>query len=198
MIRKIKRYLRPIPPSGRFINVNISELELFSVVELNSDGRTISIYAPHLEDYSIREQNLSPLRKLSRTEQQLFLEDISVSSVHEVFGYDEDNGNVLKRRWNRNYIIPGTGTRSLGTVRASEIKIYKNRFNKTRVDFTDSSGNYFSDVSYVSNEDIASDEITSELKRNYVRLSLARCFRPDNWDFDACFLQVSCIHTITR
>jgi len=191
----LNRYLRPIPPNNRYSDQDLQLLTLFSVVNLNQDNRIHLIQAPHTEDFPVTNQHLQPVRMLTRVEQLTLLRGISVQSTYDIFGF-QGQEPILKQRGIRNYVLPGSGTRSLGTVTANTVRVYYN-YGRIKVDFTDTVGNTFTDIPFVCNENIDPDELTLQLRRSrekYVRLSLARQFRPNNWDFDACFLQVSCIH----
>ncbi len=192
----LNRYLRPIPPNNKYSEEDLRHLTLFSVVNLNHDNRIHLIQAPHTEDFPVTNQQLQPVRTLNRVEQLMLLRQISLQSVYNIFGF-QNQEPILKQRWIRNYVLPGTGIRSLGTVAANRVRLYYDNYNKIRVNFTDTSGNTFIEVPFVSNENINPDQFTLQLNNcieKYVRLSLARPFRPENWDFEACFLQVSCIH----
>lgn len=189
------QYLRPIPPSTRYSQEDLQQLSLFSVVNLTPDTRTLIKQAPHNEDFPVKEQQPQPIGILSLQEQETLLRTISVQSTYDVFGFFNQQP-ILKQRTNRNYVVPGTGTHSLGTVAVNTVRVYYS-FNKLKVDFTDLSGNIFTDIPFVSSQNIDPTIFTNQLSRcrtKYVRLSLARQFRPYTWDFDACFLQVSCIH----
>lgn len=195
-----RRYLRPIPPSRRFQTQDVAALRLFSIVDLKKDNRWIEIKAPHVEDFPIKNNTLSSIRRLDVIEQIKFLRQISVPSVHDVFGYDEQGAPFLKRGVNqRNYVLPGSGSCSLGTIKANVVKVYNDPYdnNKLRVDFTDSLGNDFFNVPYVSIFQTDPERLTQSLQdcnEIYVRLSLSRSLKPNTWDFYACFLQVSSIH----
>lgn len=59
-----RRYLRPIPPSRRFQAQDVAALRLFSIVDLKKDNRWIEIKAPHIEDFPIKNNTLSSIRRL--------------------------------------------------------------------------------------------------------------------------------------
>jgi len=190
------RYLRPIPPSGRFTEQDVRHLGLFSIVNLDEDNRDHQFQAPHTEDFSVTNNQLQPVGMLNREEQLALLRRISVQSTFDIFGYNYQDP-ALKQHRLKYYVLPGTGQNSLGTVQAINVRLYMNAFGNIRVDFTDFNGNTLRDIPFVSYNAINPEVLNLQLQRcreKFVRLSLARPFQPDNWEFRACFLQVSGIH----
>lgn len=195
------RYLRPIPPSGRFQKEDVANVHLFSVVNLQEDNRNIEINAPHNEDFPVVNTRLTSIRELKVWEQINLLRQISSSSVYDIFGYDKTNVPFLVRGYNeRYYVVPGNGNGSLGTVQAKFVRVYRyaNPYNdriEFRVDFKDKSGNLFTRLKCVAFYPISPMEIyATNGVEIYIRLSLSRSFQPNSWSFPACFLQVSSVH----
>ena len=99
----------------------------------------------------------------------------------------------------RYYVDPSKGLVSLGTVRAANIilRTVRNSYSgieEIRVDFTDIRGNAMYDVKFVSVDRVNPEERTEQLigcKVKYVRVSLARKFKPNGWPMEACILQIS-------
>ncbi len=194
---KAKRYLRPIPPSSRFSLEDVGHLQLFSIVQFHAKATSRQIRRPHTEDFEIVEQRPIVKGILPQPDRIDFLRQISVNSVNQIFGF-ENGRPVLKRHGARFYVSPDTGSNSLGTVVARQAKVYRS-YEKIRVSFTDNSGQTFDDVPLVCIDRIDIERLNRELQcasNTFVRLSLARPFAPTGWGFEACSLQVSCIHAV--
>ena len=192
----LNRYLRPIPPNGKYSDEDLQDLSLFSVVILIADIRAHTIHAPHSEDFPVTNQHLEPVRLLTTREQLTLLRRISLHSPYDVFGF-RNQEPILKQRGIRYYVLPGTGSYSLGTVVVEQVRLFFNNYDKLRVNFRDIAGHTFSDVSFVSINEDDPDEVNYRLRRcqsKFLRVSLARKLLATNWDHEACFLQVSCIH----
>ena len=80
--------------------------------------------------------------------------------IQEIFGFDENNNPNLildNRNWG---LRPNTGERSLGTVEVTWIKVYKDFYNKVRVDFIDVGGKKYTHAPLVKQ---ATDEEVDSL-----------------------------------
>lgn len=161
---------------------------------------------PHTEDWEINTlYNPRLIRKLLGSERRRFLEEILDRSVNEIFGAEiHDN----------QYINPGAGNRSIGTIKVNVVKFveYSMRDNgkyKYRIKFQDNSnGDYDLPVTdcafrrYCDEQRIQKQRsvgfIGAELQRRFnqidvfLRVGLARPFERMH---NRCYLQVSGIHT---
>ncbi|OCA86009.1 hypothetical protein A8F94_14285 [Bacillus sp. FJAT-27225] len=197
-------YRRPISQQ-RITQYTVQNIRPFSIVNLVPIPQGVLATLPHIEDVHI--QNTPIFREIGRLdqeEQELFLSDISENSVLDIFGHDFWGQPYLNEYRGKFYVRPNQGIRSLGTIEVDYVRLYEDNFNnrKLKVDFTDMLGNFYSNIPYVSIEqngwqnrnDFINTFNYGENSRKFVRLSLARAFRPDNWHEPVCFLQVSCIH----
>lgn len=192
-----KSYLRPIPPNNKYTNKDLEKLKIFSVINLDKAiDKAYIIEQPHTEDFPVLNQEIESARILNSDEQLEFLHSISHECTYEIYG-SHNNDRILKQKGIRNYVLPGTGTRSLGTVRVESVRIYRNSYDKVRVDFRDIAENTFFDIPYVAYESDDIEQLNYRLEQaenKFVRVSLARKLIATNWEHAACFMQVSCIH----
>ncbi|QNU25065.1 dual OB domain-containing protein [Geobacillus zalihae] len=196
-------YRRPIFLRDPITYHTVQNITLFSIIELTPIHHQHNIISPHTEDFPVEDTTqFTQIGRLNTNEQIKLLKKISVPSVIDVFGYDDNNTPFLTQQRGRFFVWPNSGIRSLGTVQAQEARLYEDDFGKIRVDFTDLTGQSYNNLPFVSIEqDHWKDRRSYINKFNrtsaneiFVRLSLSRPFQPSNWGQRACFLQVSCIH----
>lgn len=201
-------YRRPIFEDSQITTYTIQNISLFSIIELTPIQTFTNITAPHTEDFPVEyTMQFAEVSRLDNNKQLEFLNQISVQSTYDVFGYDFNKKPYLNQKWGRYFVNRNTGIRSLGTVQASRVYLYYEKnfgeSRRIRVDFTDVSGNEFNDIPFVSIEqNYWSNPLTymqlfnqqqERANQIFVRVSLARPFQPSGWDRSVCFLQVSCI-----
>ncbi|UDK98248.1 hypothetical protein EYB33_19110 [Lysinibacillus sphaericus] len=202
------RYIRPLKADKEyFTEEEVAQIDLFSIVEIEESPNQVENTVPHVEDTIVSDFTYftnNPDKILDEDEIEDFLSGIAVESADEIFGFDEDNNPNLildNRNWG---LRPNTGERSLGTVEVTWIKIYKDFYNKVRVDFKDVGGKKYTHAPLVIQ---ATDDEIDSLIREYngedynslfLRLSLARPHYVEAWDDYLCALQVSNINVFSE
>ncbi|KOP80648.1 hypothetical protein AMS59_04550 [Lysinibacillus sp. FJAT-14745] len=201
-------YIRPLKPDREyFTEEEVAQIDLFSIVEIEESPNQEDNTVPHVEDTIISSLTCltnDPDKFLDEDEIEDFLAGIAVESADDIFGYDEDDNPYLildNRNWG---LRPNTGERSLGTVEVTWVKIYKDYYDKVRVDFEDVSGKTYTHAPLVIQA--TDDEIDSMLGEfnaedydsMYLRLSLARPYHADAWEDWLCALQVSNVNVFSE
>ncbi|MDC7729668.1 hypothetical protein ACTFSO_18905 [Bacillus cereus group sp. MYBK120-1] len=200
--REAGRYLRPLKGvNTNFTETDLRNIELFSIVNVIESNIQLNTVNPHVEDVVVNQIIYSqPNKFLSDQEIKYFLAAISSMSVNDLFGYNEQ-GEANLVLDNRNWgLRPNTGVCSLGTVEVEWYEVYRDYWNKVRIDFIDKDGAKYNHVPLVmkaTNEDIES--LIGEYDGNdfdfaYLRLSLARPYHLKHWEDTLCALQVSNIN----
>lgn len=182
----------------------------FAVVELRISGKPKGSQAPHTEDRLTPQRGQRVQRVLTEREQIALLERTCSPAVRDIFGAEihaEAAG-----AWGR-YVRSGQGTRSLGTVTASEVEavIYRRFADRGRWEyrlrFRDGSGEVYQlavvDLAFRRQLDRLRDSgLTPEAaatamldglrgQRVYLRVGLAR-----GWDKhpERCYLQLTGVY----
>lgn len=179
----------------------------FAQVSLNLLRQPRDLQAPHLEDWYVS-RTYSFVRNLTRAESRSFLLSILDPSVRSIFGTE------LQRRYDSDlsarFVAPGTGNRSLGTIRTRAIVgvIYETKeggkidyrltfrdadFAMYRAPVTDLAfRNYLDHLCRVrGSQEAARLEMQQTLRGRevFLRLGLARA-----WN-GGCYLQINGVHT---
>ena len=151
---------------------------------------------PHVEDCAYAPERSKLIKALTQEEMKQALERSRSDSVKELFGDELIEGK---------YVKPGTGERSIGTVRA---RISVIDLTKERISFYDASGKYYpyrkvTDFVFTaharnvlgqsSEEQLQFAQNIKRARDIYLRLGLTRPWtNPDG--IEGCWLQVTGIH----
>ena len=215
------KYIRPVTLGGIHESwLTISEynqmgeyepvfLRPFSKVEL--ELAQTEIKQPHTEDRLIVANQIGYSGLLPKDQREGFLERITDPFVADIFGAN------IHRHDESCYVLEGEGERSLGTVKASEIKYVSVLENgngcKCRIRFRDGNGDYYnlpvtdlSLLNYLNHlkniQGIACGKIGLDLKSffnnatTYIRIGLGRGYHYNQEkDQNRCYLLISGIYT---
>ncbi|MFC1861314.1 hypothetical protein ACFLYL_03465 [Chloroflexota bacterium] len=166
------------------------------------DLKVIEINPPHIEDMGFDPNSITSKGFCNNDEWGSILQQTSFNTVEEIFeGYLQNN----------NWILPGSNTRSIGTLSRAKIMDIELTGGsvKPRISFADSSNHEYcrpvNDLtlwnrcySRVKRQGNDPNEVAQELvtlfqnaDRIYMRLGLARPWEQDN----KCWLQITGVHT---
>jgi hypothetical protein len=186
------------------------QIEPFSILELRVNRAPRNLLAPHTEDRAVPASGHRLLGTLPDAERRTWLESSSSPSVRAIFGA-EVHANT-EGEWGR-YVLAGEGSRSLGTVRASDVCAvgFQQRPGRGRWDyrlrFRDETQEEFQfavvDLAFRRQldglrhggqpPDRAAATVLHSLQRQtvYLRIGLAR-----GWDRypDRCYLQITGVY----
>jgi len=216
-----RKYVRPVITGGideswlmvseydEFGEYDPSVIRPFAQVELSlADTETTP---PHCEDKTLSLYPVGYQSLLTPDQQRELLEDISDPAVSEIFGAE------IHRQRESCYVLKGEGERSLGTVKAKDVR-FVNVFEKNngfgcRLRFKDENDDYFNlpvtDLSllyYIGHlheqEGLAFGTIGSRLQATfsnadtYIRIGLGRGYHTNpNKAQNRCYLLISGVFT---
>jgi hypothetical protein len=191
-----------------------AQIEPFSILELSVNRAPRDLRAPHTEDRGVPASGHRKLGTLPDTERRAWLEASTSPSVRAIFGAEVHADT--DRQWGR-YVVAGEGIRSLGTVRASEVRAvgYQHYPERGRWDyrlrFRDAAHEEFQfavvDLAFRKRLDdlrtsgLAAERAAETVLRSlqqqtvYLRIGLAR-----GWDRhpDRCYLQITGVYGFPR